>query len=170
MRFIFGFIFFLFLSVRANAQFLQIEIPVKSYLQTEIQQRLIVQNRRSGEGHYVIPLESAETGIYTVRSFQNQLIRVQISSVIFLHHINPAVKDSLMMKIKAAYNNQNAEKTWESNLFKDHSARFKIYDSGLHTEEKTKDESIWKTTYIYLFGKLNVGLVEPGLYTGKLKM
>lgn len=151
-----------------EAQFLRISMEVESELRTQTVQTLQFGELYQNAGPVQVSMGEGNMGIYSISGNPTQWVRVTLDTPGLLRHADRSLGDSLEISIQAAYANQGANRVEDAQLFGNSEAQFQMMQSAgsLTPTQMMRDV----TAYIYLFGEISVGDVEPGLYDGQIVM
>lgn len=151
-----------------KAQFLRISMEVESELKTQTVQTLQFGDLNQNAGAVQVSMGEGNMGIYSISGNPIQWVRVTLDTPELLRHADRSLGDSLEISIQAAYANQGANRVEDAQLFGNGEAQFQMMQNAasLTSTQRLRDV----TAYIYLFGGISVGNVEPGLYDGQIVM
>lgn len=152
------------IAASATAQFLNLEIEITPEVSLNQVQKLDFGTFYRNAGVIKIELGDMNMGVLNVTGSRSQLLQVDLAAPSYLVHRNPAIKDRIPFQMNAAYANKGANDYREATVFKDNTALFKILDGNVSS--KNSENDVWENAYIYLYGSLNVGNIEPGVYEG----
>ncbi len=163
-----GLLALLLLPRPGEGQFLRISMEVESELRTQTVQTLQFGDLYQNAGPVQVAMGEGNMGIYSISGNPTQWVRVTLDTPELLRHADRSLGDSLEISIQAAYANQGANRVEDAQLFSNGEAQFQMMQNAatLTSTQMMRDV----TTYIYLFGEISVGNVEPGLYDGQIVM
>lgn len=163
-----GIILFFCLTSHATAQFIQFSMTVETESGTTIESELnfgdINPNQRSS-----IPLGDPRMGVFSLVGIPTSLVRIELIQDEYLRHATiPECFDDtcrIAMELRAAYTNngQSLGDVRGAQEFLNGEATFKLFEGT-----SRRSESSLHTSYLYIFGDLDVRDVISGTYTGTL--
>lgn len=156
---------FLLFGHSASAQFLNTEIDIDSEISTALINDLDFGTLIRNSGTTRVNLGDVNMGIFRITALQNQTIVVNLSIPEKLSHENPAVSDSIPLDIKAAYNNLD-NNFRSANSFSGSGARFDMGSPNNANFDQSSE--IWRKAYLYIYGSLNIGDIQSGIYAGEI--
>lgn len=152
----------------AEAQFIRVTMEVESELSTHSLQPLSFGELYQNTGPVQVSMGADNMGIFSISGAPIQKVRVSLQSPDLLHHADRSLGDSLEISIQAAYANRGANRVEDARLFNDDQAQFRMMENTGNLTSAALLRDV--TAYIYIFGSLSVGNVEPGLYDGEVVM
>lgn len=153
---------------KSEAQFLRIVMEVEPELSAQTLQPLDFGQLYQNAGPIEVNMGENNMGIFTVMGYPNQSVRVSLHSPELLRHADRSFSDSLNISIRAAYANRGVNRIEDARLFNGNTAQFQMMEStgGLTPTQMMQNA----TAYIFIFGSISVGDVQPGHYDGMVVM
>lgn len=147
-----------------EAQFIRVTMEVESELSTQTLQPLSFGQLYQNTGPVSVGMGAENMGIFSISGSPIQKVRVSLQSPELLRHADRSLNDSLEVSIQAAYANRGANRVEDARPFNDEQAQFQMMENTGNLTSAALLRDV--TAYIYIFGNLSVGDVEPGLYDG----
>lgn len=149
-------------STTTNAQYLNIQIKLEPEFKTEILKPLNFGQIVIGSGNQTIKLGDPRMGVFSITAINAQTVWLSIDNTNILKHSNPSVTDSIPFNIQAAYNNDGINEYKNAKLFDGGHIYTQISD------KVSRNSFSWEILYIYIFGSINVGDIQDGVYSGNI--
>jgi len=159
----------------ASAQTIQFSVYVASSLDATKDQDLDMGEVISGSGYTEVLLGDPGMGVFSITGNEELDVIVTMVSPTKLTHTG-ASADEIAFTLNFAYANKNANNVNDAIVASGGTARFKMKErssgpagapptppSGTHTPQEA-------TAYIYIYGNMTVGDIEPGTYTGDVDL
>lgn len=157
-----SFFILLFGTSSATSQYINIHIDLEPEFKTEVLTPLNFGQIVNNSGNQVINLGDPRMGIFSITAINAQSVKLTIDHTKTLKHSNLDITDSIPFDIKAAYNNTGTNDHRSATPFVDN----QIYAQISRTASKTNFS--WETLYIYIFGSIEIGSIQDGVYTGNI--
>jgi len=155
-------LFLIFLPLSIKAQTIDIQIDVNPEVDTRVIQPLDFGQLMAGTGVHQIQLGSPDMGIFHVRALRTQRFFLNLTADEALVHQNPEVEDSIPIELFASYTNFGIDDYRQS------IPMGSLFEEVVVEETPGNPESAWSGLYIYIYGNIELGNVQPGLYTGEI--
>jgi hypothetical protein len=169
-KLILGIVFYFFLVSSANAQFVQFTMTVETESGTSVESELdfgiLNPNERSS-----IPLGDPRMGVFSLVGIPSSFVNIELIQDEYLAHATlPECFDDtcrIEMQLRAAYTNQGQSlgDVRGAQEFLNGQATFQLFEGA-----SRRSSSSLHTSYLYIFGDLEVRDVISGTYTGTLTL
>lgn len=163
-------ILLLFAANPVNAQFIQFTMTVETESGTSVENELdfgvLNPNERSS-----IPLGDPRMGVFSLVGIPSSFVKIQLIQDDYLQHATiPGCFDDtcrIEMQLRAAYTNngQTLGDVRGAQEFQNGEATFQLFEGT-----SRRSSSSLHTSYLYIFGDLDVRDVISGTYTGTLTL
>ncbi len=157
------------------AQAIQFSVYVESELNATKQQDLDFQTVVAGQGLTPINLGDPGMGVFSITGNQELDVIVTLDAPTQLTHTG-ASSDVITFTLQFAYANQGENDINDAILVAGSSTRFPLLNrtTGPANRPPTPPHSNYtpteSTAYIYLYGSMDVGTIDPGEYSGTVTL
>lgn len=146
------------------AQFVSVQLELKAELETSILSELNFGNAVTNTGEQSIQLGDPNMGIFEVKTYNTQMVNLRLVTPQYLTHVNPDFSDRIPINIRSSYSNSGINDYRNSVPMKNNEAFIKVNNAtgqdDIHTD----------SFYIYVFGAVNIGNINQGIYTGEIRL
>jgi len=151
-------------SEKLYGQFVSVQLELKAELETTILSELNFGNAVINTGEQAILLGDPNMGIFEVKTYNTQMINLSLVAPQHLTHVNPGFSDRIPISIRSSYSNSGINDYRNSVPMQNNEAFIKVNNSP------GEDNFSTGSFYIYVFGSVNIGNINQGVYTGEIRL
>lgn len=151
----------------AGAQFIVSTVEVDAEISATTIQNLEFDAAPVRTGKTSVKLGDPEMGVFRVQGYRYQQLILSLDTPTQLEHEHPDIEETVPVQLDYAYNNRG--KNNSANVVKFHSGSTNVTLTGrrsAHRGSPRADHSQFEQArmYIYVYGSVDIGNVQPGIY------
>lgn len=154
------------ITLPGQAQFIHFSLQIESELQAVTLRSLSFGTVQQNSGAVNVSLDHENAGIFAITGNPEHIVMVNLEFPDKLYHEERSVSDTIPISIKAAYANRGKERVEDAQLFTHNTASFRMFEGKTKLTEHSILSDV--TAYIYVFGGIQVGHIETGIYNGEV--
>lgn len=146
------------------AQFVNIQIKVEPELSATVEQDLDFGTQVTNSGRTEIQLGDVNMGVFSIRAYHTQNVYLTLEYPNALESNFDQSSESIPLYLTMSYNNSGNNNANNSVPLNENSGLVSVHEKT----ELENSRDIWKQLYIYVYGYIEVGNVQNGLYTADI--